>query len=123
MKGQSSEEETQGRHSKRWQAEEEWKEYLTISVKLEFILEAIAAEMGVELDMDVYEASLAEYVAYYNLESAEPVFETYGYGDLVYGERMVKSMHLQSDMLEKLMETAVVTVAEPVEESAESITE
>ena len=105
------------------QAEEEWKEYLTLSVKLEFILEAIAADMGLALDEEAYEASLAEYVTYYGLESAEPVFESYGYGDLVYGERMVKSMHLQSDLLEKLMETAVVTVAEPVEESTESATE
>jgi len=105
------------------QAEEEWKEYLTLSVKLEFILEAIAQEMGMELDMTAYEASLAEYVAYYGLETAEPVFESYGYGDVAYGERMVKSMHLQSDLLEKLMETAVVTVAEPVEESTESATE
>ena len=108
------------------QAEEEWREYLTLSVKLEFILGAIAQEMGVELDQAAYEASLAEYVAYYNLESAEPMFESYGYGDVVYGERMVENMHLQSDLLEKLTETAVITIAEPVEEAVlntETVTE
>jgi len=105
------------------QAETEWKEYLTLLVKLEFILGAIAEDMGVELDMEAYEVSLAEYVAYYGLENAEPVFESYGYGDVTYGERMVKNMHLQSDILEKLAETAVVTIAEPVEESTESAAE
>lgn len=98
------------------QAEEEWREYLTLMVKLEFILGAIAQEMGMELDKEAYEAALAETVAYYGLESAEPMFESYGYGDVVYGERMVKNMHLQSDLLEKLTETAVITIAEPVEE-------
>ena len=105
------------------QAETEWKEYLTLLVKLEFILGAIAEDMGVELDMEAYEASLSEYVAYYGLENAEPVFESYGYGDVAYGERMVKNMHLQSDILEELTETAVVTIAKPVEESTESVTE
>ena len=105
------------------QAEAEWNEYLTLVVKSEFILGAIADEMGVELDQEAYEASLAEYVAYYGLESEEPLFEAYGYGDVVYGERMVKAMHVQSDLLEKLTETAVITIAEPVEESTESVTE
>lgn len=108
------------------QAEEEWREYLTLSVKLEFILGTIAQEMGVELDQEAYESDLAERVSYYNLESAEPLFESYGYGDVVYGERMLKDMHLQSDLLEKLTETAVITIAEPVEETVpttETVTE
>ena len=96
---------------------------MTLVVKSEFILGAIAEEMGVELNQESYEASLAEYVAYYGLASSEPLFESYGYGDLVYGERMVKNMHIQSDLLEKLTETAVITIAEPVEESTESVTE
>lgn len=99
------------------QAESEWKEYLTLVVKSEFILGAIADEMGVALDQEAYEASLAEYVAYYGLASEEPLFESYGYGDVVYGERMVENMHIQSDVLEKLAETAVITIAEPVEEA------
>ena len=108
------------------QAEEEWREYLTLVVKLEFILGTIAQEMGVELDEEAYEADLAERVSYYNLETAEPIFESYGYGDVAYGERMLKDMHLQSDLLEKLAETAVITIAEPVEETVpttETVTE
>ncbi len=105
------------------QAETEWNEYLTLLVKLEFILGAIAEEMGLEIDAEAYEADLAEYVAYYGLENADPIFESYGYGDLVYGERMMKNGHLQNDVLEKLAEVAVITIAEPVEESTESATE
>ena len=102
------------------QAEESWKEVVTTEVKTEFILGAIAHEMGMELDTDRYEAELSEYVAYYALESADQLFESYGYGDIVYGEKRMKEMHLQSDVLEKLAETAIVTIAEPVEETVES---
>jgi len=105
------------------QAETEWNEYLTLLVKLEFILGAIAEEMELEVDMTAYEADLAEYVAYYGLENADPIFESYGYGDLVYGERMMKNGHLQNDVLEKLADAAVITIAEPAEESTESVTE
>ena len=97
------------------QAEESWKEVVTTEVKTEFILSAIAREMGVELDVDRYESELSEYVAYFGLESADQLFESYGYGDVVFGEKRMKEMHLQSDVLEKLTETAIVTIAEPVE--------
>ena len=105
------------------QAEEEWREYLTLSVKLEFILDVIAQEMGVELDAEAYESDLAETLSYYGLTSADEIYESAGYGDVAYGEKMLKQMHLQSDLLEKLVETATITVAEPVEESTESISE
>ena len=102
------------------QAEESWKETVTTEVKTEFILGAIAREMGMELDTDRYESELSEYVAYYGLESADALFESYGYGDVAYGEKRMKEMHLQSDVLEKIAETAIVTIAEPVEEIVES---
>ena len=102
------------------QAEESWKETVTTEVKTEFILGAIAREMGMELDTDRYESELSEYVAYYGLESADALFESYGYGDVEYGEKRMKEMHLQSDVLEKIAETAIVTIAEPVEEIVES---
>lgn len=105
------------------QAEEEWREYLTAIVEIEFILGAIADKEGVALDQEAYEASLAEYVAYYGLTSEEPLFEHYGYGDAVYGKRVLENMYIQSDLLEKLTETAVVTIAEATEESTESVTE
>lgn len=97
------------------ETEEEWNEYFTQLIKLEFILGAIADEMGLELDQEAYEESIADYMEYYGLDSAEPVYQSYGYGDVVYGEAQVKNMHVQSDLLEKLMETAIVTIAEPAE--------
>lgn len=98
------------------QAEEEWKEYLTLNIKLEFILGAIAQEMGVELDAEAYETDLADTLSYYGLDAVEVLYEANGYGDAAYGEKMLKQMHLQSDLLEKLTETAVITIAEPIEE-------
>lgn len=102
------------------QAEESWKEVVTTEIETEFILGAIAQEMGMELDTDRYESELSEYVAYYGLESADQLFASYGYGDVVYGEKRMKEMHLQSDVLEKLAETAVITIAEPATETVES---
>ncbi len=102
------------------QAEDEWREVITTEIKLQFILGAIAKEMGVELNTEGYEAELANYVAYYGLESAEPMFAAYGYGDVVFGEKRMKEMYMQTDLLDKLMETANITIAEPVEETDEN---
>lgn len=101
------------------ETEEEWREYLTQIVKIEFILGAIADKEGIVLDRETYDEAIAEYVAYYGLDSAEPLYESYGYGDVTYGERMMESMYLQSDVLEKLTETAIITIAE----TTESVTE
>lgn len=98
------------------QAEEAWKEALTIEVKLEFILGALATELGISLNEEAYEADLDEMMGYYGLTDREPVFQSYGYGDVVFGEKRMKDMHVQSDVIEKLLETAVITVAEPTAE-------
>lgn len=105
------------------QAEESWREVVTTEIKTEFILGAIAREMGMELDTAQYEAELAERVAYYGLESADAMFESYGYGDITFGEKRMKEMYLQSKLLEKLAETAIVTIAEPAEETVETTEE
>lgn len=102
------------------QAEDEWKEALIMEVKLNFILNTIAQEMGMELDTESYETELEEYVSYYGLESADTMFESYGYGDAVYGEKRMKEMHVQSNLLEKLAESAIITIVEPVEETTEN---
>lgn len=102
------------------QAEEAWREEVTREVKLEFILGAMVQELGLELNTAAYEADLAERVEYYGLASADPLFESYGYGDVVFGEKRMKEMHVQVDLLKKLTETAVITIAEPVEETVET---
>ena len=98
------------------QAEENWKQALTIEVKLEFILGAIASELGITLDEASYEADLTEMLGYYGIADRAPVFQSYGYGDVVFGEKRMKDMHVQSDVIEKLLETAVITIAEPAAE-------
>ena len=102
------------------EAEEEWKQELIREVKINFILNTIAEEMGLELDVEAYEAQLEEYVSYYGVESADVFFESYGYGDVVYGEKRMKEMFVQSDLLEKMSETVVITIAQPAEEVTES---
>ncbi|MBR5127357.1 MAG: FKBP-type peptidyl-prolyl cis-trans isomerase [Roseburia sp.] len=102
------------------QAEDEWRGVITTEIKLQFILGAIAKEVGVELNTEGYETELANYVSYYGLETAEPIFAAYGYGDPVFGEKRMKEMYVQADLLEKLTETADITIAEPVEEVVET---
>jgi len=102
------------------QAEEEWKQELIREVKINFILNTIAEEMGLELDTEAYEAQLEEYVSYYGVDSPAVFFESYGYGDAVYGEKRMKEMHVQSELLEKMSETVQITIVEPVEEVTES---
>lgn len=104
------------------QAEENWRQALQIEVKLDFILGALAEELGITLDEAAYETDLAEMLEYYGMTDKNMVFKSYGYGDAVFGEKRMKDMHVQSDVIDKLLETAVITVAESVEET-ETVTE
>lgn len=98
------------------QAEENWKEMLTKEVKLEFILGAIAQELEISFDEEGYEAELADLLSYYGMTDNTLILESYGYGDLIYGENRLKALHLQEDVFEKLIETAAITIAQPTEE-------
>lgn len=97
------------------QAEEDWKQQLQLEVKIEFILGAIAEEMGITLDEAAYETDLAEMLEYYGETDRNNIYKSYGYGDVVYGEKRMKDMHVQSDVINKLLETSVTTIAESVE--------
>ena len=101
------------------ETEENWRQALQIEVKLEFILGAIAEELGVTLDEASYEADLAEMLEYYGMTDKNLVYKSYGYGDVAFGEKRMKEMHIQSDVIDKLLETAVITIAEPSETVAE----
>ena len=98
------------------QAEQMWKDALTIEVKMEFILGAIAEKENIVLDEAAYMQDLTELLSYYGLSSSDPVFETYGYGDVTYGQMRMRAMHIQSQVIDKIKETAVISVAEKTEE-------
>lgn len=97
------------------EAEQMWTEAVRLEAELEFILGAIAEKEGITLNQEAYEADLADLLSYYGHESADLVFETYGYGDLDYGEMRMKNMHVQSQVIDLLKKTAVITVAEQEE--------
>lgn len=105
------------------EAEESWKNDLMEIVQVEFILGLLAEKLNITLDTEAFDAYMDEYAAYYGLESKEVLYEEYGFGDIAYGEKMAKAMYVQSDVLGALMETAVITIAEPIEESIEVSTE
>lgn len=100
------------------EAEQMWTEALKMEVEMEFILGAIAEKEGITIDQEAYESDLADLLSYYGLTSTDTVFQTYGYGDLAYGEMRMKNMHVQSQIIDMLKETAAVTVAETEEEPA-----
>lgn len=104
------------------EAEQMWTEALKMEVQMEFILGAIAEKEGITLDQEAYESDLADLLSYYGLTSTDTIFQTYGYGDLVYGEMRMKNMHVQSQIIDMLKENAVVTVAEPSEEPSTETT-
>lgn len=103
------------------EVEEEWRQMLTEETKLEFIVGTIAQEMGLELSQKDYEERLASLMSYYGITSEEEVFEAYGYGDVVYGEEILKQFYLQDDALGKLAETVVITIADPFEAMLEEM--
>ena len=104
------------------ETEESWRQALQTELKLELILGTIAEELGVTLDEAAFEADLAEMLEYYGMTDKNMVYRIYGYGDAAFGEKRMKDMHIQSDVIEKLLESAEITIVEPVE-STETVTE
>lgn len=104
------------------QAEEEWRQNVATVIKVEFILGAIAEEMGIVFDEAAFEEKINTLVKNNNFtdENIKEMFGSYGYGDVEYGERCMKMEELWLDVLDALKETAVITVAEPAEETTES---
>ena len=101
------------------ETEESWRQALQQEIKLEIILGTIAEELGITLDEASYETDLAEMLEYYGMTDKSMVYKIYGYGDAVFGEKRMKDMHIQSDVLDKLVESAVYTVVESTETTAE----
>lgn len=90
--------------------EESWKEEQESSIKLEFILSAIADELGLEFDEEEYDSYVESMVSGSGYESAEAMYELYGYGDAAYGEKYFKDIYVCNLALEQLVNNAQVTV-------------
>lgn len=99
--------------------EESWKEDQESSIKLELILSAIADEMGLEFDAEEYESYVESMVSGNGYESAEAMYELYGYGDAAYGEKYFKNIYVCNLALEQLVNNAQVTVDPTLTESEE----
>lgn len=101
-----------------------WKENMDKSIRLELIMDAIAEEMGVELDQEDYDTYVSQLVSSNGYESAEAMYNFYGYGDTVYGETYFNSLYTYDVALEDVTANAVVNVeAAEVLEDTEAVEE
>lgn len=99
--------------------EEEWYSSMERSIRTEFIMLAIAEEQGITVDEEEFDTYAQQMVSSSGYESAEAMYEMYGYTDAVYGETLFRRFYLCDKALEAVKETAVVTVEEAPEEAAE----
>lgn len=108
------------------EAEAGWRESLETGIRLELIMDAIAEEMGLEVDEEEYETYAQSVATSNGYESVEAMYELYGYGDAEYGARYFKELYLYDMALEKVLENTTVTVDPTLaesEEAAESVEE
>ncbi len=103
------------------EAEQLWRDGLTQDTKIEFIMRTIAAKEGIEFDEEGYSTYIQNIVSYGGVTSEEQVYQNYGYGDAAYGEQYMKDIYLANLAMEKLRETAVVTIEEPAEDTTEAV--
>ena len=105
------------------EAEEMWREGLTRDTQIEFIMRAIAAKEGIEFNEEEYNTYMDNIVSYNGVDSVETVYENYGYGDVAYGEKYMKGIYLANLAMEKVKETAQITVEAAAEETVEATEE
>lgn len=98
--------------------EETWYDGMEQTISIEFVTDAIAQELGIQVD----EAEYAEYVARAVEEeycsTADELYALYGYGDAAYGEKYFRDIYRYSRTLEVLAESAAVEEA-PAEDEIE----
>lgn len=108
------------------EAQAGWRESLEKGIRLELIMDAIAEEMGLEVDEEEYETYANSVATGNGYESVEAMYELYGYGDAEYGARYFKELYLYDMALEKVLENTTVIVdpaLAEIEEAAESVEE
>ena len=92
-------------------------------ISLELIMDAIADDLGIELDEEGYSARVQEIIAGAGYTSEDTLYRQYGFGDAAYGEKYFRDIYRYDTALEKLMETATVNVAEAAPTGAADGTE
>ena len=107
---------------------EYWNEAMGESIKLELIMDAIGEELGIKVDEEEFEAYVQQMVTNNGYESAQAMYELYGYGDASYGAIYFKNLYFYDLALEKVIETTTVKIEEPEAvstdvESAETVEE
>ncbi len=105
------------------EAEAEWSEGMKQGISLELIMDAIADDLGIELDEEGYSARVQEIIAGAGYTSEDTLYRQYGFGDAAYGEKYFRDIYRYDTALEKLMETATVNVAEAAPTGAADGTE
>lgn len=102
--------------------EDYWNEGMEKSIRLELIMDAIAEELGIEADEEELADYVQKMVTQNGYESAEAMYNLYGYGDTEYGERYFKALYRYDLALEKILETVTVNVdASAQTEDSESV--
>lgn len=87
-----------------------WNEGMEKSIRLELAMDAIAGELGIEIDEDELSAYAGQLVTQNGYESVEAMYNIYGYGDTAYGERYFRNLYLYDQALEKVVENVTVNV-------------
>lgn len=85
-------------------------EYMQENVEMELMLLAIAEKEGIELDAEGYQTYVANMMSNYGFADEATLYDT-------YGEAFVQDSYICNKVLDKLMEEAVITYTQPVEEA------
>ena len=99
------------------EAEEQWNSGMDKTIRIEFIMQTIADELGITIDEDEYADYVQQALSNNGYASEEAMYQVYGYGDATYGEKIYRMYYLCDQALDKVLETAVVTVEEATEET------
>lgn len=104
--------------------EEYWNEGMEKSIRLELAMDAIAEELGIEVDEEELLAYAQQLVTQNGYESVEAMYNIYGYGDTAYGERYFRDLYMYDLALDEIIEKVTVTVEEPaaLEDAADTDT-
>lgn len=102
------------------EAEAGWRETLEEGIRLELIMDAIAEEMGLEIDEEEYESYAQKVATSSGYESVEAMYGLYGYGDSEYGAKYFKDLYLYDEALDKVLEMTTVNIDPTLLESEET---